>query len=103
MRTDTAPTAHKLKRKRRRCQFSLRTLLLLVPVVGIGLGWLGVDLRQLQEIKDRDQTEETLFRAGGRSNDEYRLEGRVWKWATVPTDAEVAYLQRALPNVEISH
>ncbi len=100
MRTDAVPTASTLKRKLRWCQFRLRTLLLVVPILGIGLGWLGVSLRQLKEIVDRRQLEDRLQRAGGHSSDEYKRGGRVWKWAKASTDAALECLED-LPQLQI--
>ena len=49
METNTSPNAAQPKFQRRWYQYSLRTLLIVVTLAGCGLGWLGWQLRVVQE------------------------------------------------------
>ena len=71
------------RRQRRWYQYSLRTLLLFVLLVSIGMSWLGVKLHRAREQKE---AVEAIRKAGGEVSYDYQsdyasAEPRVPKWA----------------------
>jgi len=100
MTTDQAATTP--KRKRRWLQFSLRTLMVLMLIVSVPLGWLAYKLRQGREHR---AAVEAIQRLGGRIGSrpdrlgrppgEEVYPGRVWVcFSRTPVrDAELAYLR----------
>jgi len=114
----TAPTTTP-KPRRRWLQFSLRTLMMLVLMFGVGFGWLGMMLtRLLQHQHQADElrnhcrllnrriatTKAVTLETGPVQLDHLRaltgLQGPDFRRVRV-TDAGVAELQKALPNCRI--
>lgn len=98
--TDTASTADEAGLRRRRSRFGRRAVLLLLPILGVGLTWIGAELWQLKRIRDRERLERKLAEDGGFSCDAFRLEGKDWVWATVKTDAGLEAL-KGLPGLQL--
>jgi len=76
-------SAEPLQPKRRWCRFSLRTLLLVMLVFSVTVGWIGSRMKQAQENRDRVAAVEDAVAAieklGGRVTSEYKeLRSQTW-------------------------
>jgi Tfp pilus assembly protein PilN len=115
----TTPSPSTPTPRRRWLQFSLRTLMMLVLMFGVGFGWLGMMLtRLLQHQHQADElrnhcrllnrriatTKAVTLETGPVQLDHLRaltgLQGPDFRRVRV-TDAGVAELQKALPNCRI--